>query len=126
MNLQPCGGCARHVRSDAPVCPFCGSARAISTPTARNLGRVSRAAVFAGALGACWSSSSPAPNETKREEIPDQASVDPAKEQELAKPPDDAKVANTATTGISIEGAITDSASGGPIVNAVIELRRGG
>lgn len=43
-------GCGRHIRSDEHVCPFCG---VIAAPTRRALGtRVSRAAIFAGAVAA--------------------------------------------------------------------------
>jgi hypothetical protein len=128
MNLEPCPVCVRHVRADASTCPFCGAARSITTPPIRSLGRVSRAAVFASALGGCWSNSSPTPTttETKHEEIADKASVDPVKDQELTKPPDVTDTAKSVVPGVLIEGTITDVSTGAPLVNVSIELRHGG
>lgn len=50
MNeLLPCGECRRHVAVSASACPFCGATREAGTPASARLGRLSRAAVFAGA-----------------------------------------------------------------------------
>jgi hypothetical protein len=50
-DLEPCPGCRRHVRVDEAACPFCGGAIAVSGGAPRTLGagRLTRAAVFAGA-----------------------------------------------------------------------------
>jgi hypothetical protein len=44
--LVPCSACARHVRSDASSCPFCGAARAASVRPVQRVPRVSRAVLF--------------------------------------------------------------------------------
>lgn len=49
MQLQPCAGCQRHVEITESACPFCGRGLAVQPPRSSTLGRVSRAAVFAGA-----------------------------------------------------------------------------
>ena len=48
-ELLPCGVCRRHVSAGESACPFCGASREASTPATARLGRLSRAAVFAGA-----------------------------------------------------------------------------
>jgi len=66
MRLRPCEQCRRHVTVSESRCPFCGDVLALDGPgLVVPLGRLSRAAVFAGATlaGACWTSSS-APRET--------------------------------------------------------------
>lgn len=45
--LLPCAACARHVRSEATACPFCGAARAASAETEAVFPRVPRAVWFA-------------------------------------------------------------------------------
>jgi len=52
--LAPCATCHRHVGLDAPTCPFCHAPPATLPPRTPTtiLGRVTRAAVFAGAVGA--------------------------------------------------------------------------
>lgn len=64
-ELRPCPECDRHVRNDETSCPFCSAA--IGEATARKLpiGRLTRAAVFAGALvgaSACGPAQTPAAN----------------------------------------------------------------
>ncbi len=71
--LVLCSSCARHVRSDADACPFCGAstyqkgcgAMSSGSPTAR-LGRAAIMTLGALALGAC--------NDSK---TPNQVTVDP-------------------------------------------------
>jgi hypothetical protein len=48
-ELSPCGECRRHVAVTDSACPFCGTAREVGAPSVKRLGRMSRAAVFAGA-----------------------------------------------------------------------------
>lgn len=51
-DLRPCSGCRRHVSIAERVCPFCAAplaAAAPRDPRHQVLGRLSRAAVFAGA-----------------------------------------------------------------------------
>lgn len=48
-DLRPCAGCRRHVSVTETACPFCGApCEAEPVPTLR-FGRISRAAMFAGA-----------------------------------------------------------------------------
>lgn len=58
--LERCDGCARHVRADEVVCPFCRREREATIAAPAAFARVSRAAVFAGAtaISGCWSGSS--------------------------------------------------------------------
>jgi hypothetical protein len=58
--LLPCASCRRHVDVREVACPFCGAARIASRPASlvAQLGRASRAAVFAGAA-ACWTNNPP-------------------------------------------------------------------
>jgi hypothetical protein len=50
MQLEPCAGCQRHVAITETACPFCGHSIAVQSPrSSSTLGRMSRAAVFAGA-----------------------------------------------------------------------------
>src|SRR5690606_7068696 len=62
MTLVPCVGCRRHVAQGASTCPFCGEALPADRevpPPRRAAGRLSRAAVFAGAtLAGCYTSAS--------------------------------------------------------------------
>jgi hypothetical protein len=48
-DLEPCPACRRHVRVDESACPFCGGALEASAPRSLAAGRLTRAAVFAGA-----------------------------------------------------------------------------
>jgi len=110
MSLQPCRGCARHVRGDETVCPFCAAPvhRAETRPL---LGRVSRAAVFAGALGGCWTSKAPA-----------QPSSTTTEQGDFAKPPDGSQPA--AAARVSIEGVVTDVNTGAPLAQVPVQLYR--
>ena len=50
MTLQPCAACHRHVDVTSPTCPFCGASVAPSHARGQGpFGRLSRAAIFAGA-----------------------------------------------------------------------------
>ena len=49
MQLKPCAACQRHVAVTETACPFCSEPLEVSPPRSSALGRVSRAAVFAGA-----------------------------------------------------------------------------
>ena len=51
-DLQPCSECHRHVRSSDATCPFCSTAITPAAPPRLPVGRITRAAVFAGALAA--------------------------------------------------------------------------
>ncbi len=47
MRLVACEGCARHVRTDEELCPFCGAGVIAPTQALRPLpGRLGRAAMF--------------------------------------------------------------------------------
>lgn len=64
--LSPCPGCHRHVRTDAPHCPFCSATLdATSLPVTPDAGgaRLTRAALFAFAtsVAACSTTRAPAP-----------------------------------------------------------------
>lgn len=48
-DLRPCSGCRRHVSIAERVCPFCAAPLAAVSPRDPLIGRLSRAAVFAGA-----------------------------------------------------------------------------
>ncbi len=48
-QLRPCGECHRHVRIDETTCPFCSASLASATARPLPNGRLTRAAVFAGA-----------------------------------------------------------------------------
>lgn len=57
MQLVPCAQCRRHVDTREAACPFCGASVIGGRASARTtLGRLSRAAVFAGAA-ACYTGS---------------------------------------------------------------------
>lgn len=49
-DLQPCPACRRHILSNVGECPFCGSTvRLEASPPLQRAGRLTRAAIFAGA-----------------------------------------------------------------------------
>lgn len=63
-DLRPCTECSRHIRVADPACPFCGAGNdAPFTPPRMPAGRLSRAAIFAGALatGAAACGTNPEP-----------------------------------------------------------------
>ena len=48
MTLEPCSGCARHVRDDEARCPFCGAAlRSRRAPRRGHVAHLPRAALLA-------------------------------------------------------------------------------
>lgn len=49
MQLTPCARCHRHVSITESTCPFCSEPREPTLPRSTTFGRMSRAAVFAGA-----------------------------------------------------------------------------
>src|SRR4051812_15055933 len=103
MHLLPCAHCRRHVDSRTATCPFC--AAPITRVVDRLMqagGRLSRAAVFAGAA-ACYTNPAPAQHITTPPPPPpgDAAIV---QQQQFAQPPDDATATATATG--SIEGTV--------------------
>jgi len=63
MELRPCPACRRHIATAATQCRFCGETLDTSAPNAvLASGRLSRAAVFAGALSsACSQPAAPRP-----------------------------------------------------------------
>lgn len=103
MTLQPCASCRRHIASDARCCPFCGDAviaLAVASPR-RTVGRLSRAAVFAGLAG-CWTGS--------------QSAVEPP-------PPPPGDTPTIPTQRSSFEGTVTELGSNVPLRYATVELR---
>lgn len=55
MTLRPCPTCARHVLAEASSCVFCGASLEVSSAlprTGARVARLSRALIFAGAIGA--------------------------------------------------------------------------
>lgn len=117
--LEPCAGCARHVLATETACPFCGAERSPTTPgpaASSVLGRLSRAAVFAGAatLGAACYTNPPPPN--YQQQPPPPPPYDPNQgngDQGYAQPPDGASM---------IFGTLTDG-SGVPLAGHTIELQ---
>ncbi len=64
-DLAPCPACRRHVRVDESACPFCASALPAVPPRVLTPGRLTRAAVFAGAIAgtaACGGKTKPVDN----------------------------------------------------------------
>jgi hypothetical protein len=85
MQLTPCAQCHRHVAITETTCPFCGEAREPTPPRPSTFGRMSRAAVFAGAAlatTACGKKAKqPGPNtstttQQQQEQTPPDASPD--------------------------------------------------
>lgn len=60
MTLRPCPSCQRHIQARDAACPFCATANAtrLQSSALATVGRMSRAAIFAG-LAACSSSTPP-------------------------------------------------------------------
>jgi len=91
-ELRPCEGCRRHVSIDESACPFCGTTREVDAASgAMKLGRLSRAAVFAGAAlasSACGGSKAKAdkPIDNTQEQT---ASADAGVVEQPPPPPDD-------------------------------------
>ena len=79
-HLVPCTACGRHVRADETCCPFCTSALPPAGP-APSIPRVrlTRAAVFAGALAVaattaagCGAATEPRNEDAGAEDAPDE------------------------------------------------------
>lgn len=107
MSLEPCAHCRRHVAAHERECPFCGAAHtAVVVRGAPLVGRLSRAAVFAG-LTACWSGN----DATQRQTPP--------------PPPSDAAVAEVtpADSSASLSGVVTEAGTQIPVANVTVELR---
>jgi hypothetical protein len=51
-QFWPCSGCSRHVKRGDPRCPFCGVESAPRPFAPAKASRLSRAAIFAGTVGA--------------------------------------------------------------------------
>jgi hypothetical protein len=63
-QFWPCPECSRHIKRGDAICPFCGATASVDIgPTRTVAGRLSRATLFAGAMGAAMASTdcSPAP-----------------------------------------------------------------
>lgn len=61
QDLRPCSSCRRHVAIDARTCPFCAAELAPAADRPWIVGRLSRAAAFAGITlaTACWRDTAP-------------------------------------------------------------------
>jgi hypothetical protein len=64
MELRACPGCRRHVAVDETSCPFCALALPPESPRVLSPGRLSRAAVFAGAALVTACGGKPKPTDT--------------------------------------------------------------
>jgi len=65
LDLRPCTACQRHVAITEAACPFCSASLVETEPRSMPLGRLSRAALFAGAAlatAACGGKAKPDPN----------------------------------------------------------------
>ncbi len=92
-QLLPCGECRRHVAVTDSACPFCGAAREVTAPTATRLGRMSRAAVFAGAALATSACGGKKPKTEAIDNQQTQSTADAGVEQ-TTRPPDETERAN--------------------------------
>lgn len=117
MTLRPCSECRRHITQDERTCPFCGAATVLTVARMPRLaGRLSRAAVFAGAtLAGCYTSAPasqgppppppPPPDDQQQQQVMVEPPPPPPDERAFAKPP--------AGAG-HIHGIVTDSSTGRP------------
>jgi hypothetical protein len=105
LELRPCPSCQRHVADEA-TCPFCEAALTPVPPRGSVHGRLSRAAVFAGAtlVGGCWTT---APATTPVETHGSGST--------------EASIGVTATTG-AIEGRVTELGTGATVVGIEVDL----
>ncbi|HEX5061195.1 MAG TPA: hypothetical protein VFV99_17635 [Kofleriaceae bacterium] len=89
-ELRPCTECRRHVAIDERACPFCNAELTVAAPSSTRLGRVSRAAVFAGAALATTACGGKKPKtDTNVQDHEQTASGDAGVEQPPPPPPDD-------------------------------------
>jgi carboxypeptidase family protein len=118
MDLIPCARCRRHVRADEPRCPFCALSRtpaAVSRPTL--VGRLGRAAVFAGVAGCA-----PTPPPQHVEPPHDMHETPPPPPPpDDTRPPDDGHFAQPPQGAAAIEGYITNAAHQ-PMANVRVTL----
>jgi len=86
-ELRPCSGCRRHVAVSETACPFCGATRELPTSGSLRLGRVSRAAVFAGAALATTACGGKKPKAENIDNTQQQASTDAGTTENTNTPP---------------------------------------
>ena len=133
MELVACARCNRHVRVSAARCPFCSAARQ-PTGIGRLVdlgGRLSRAAVFAGAA-ACYTNPPATQNPPPPPPPPDgdvQQQQPPPPGDGFAKPPDgDATTTTTTTTTTTapatgtISGVVRSGDTNAPLPNVRVNL----
>ena len=115
MQLRPCAQCRRHVDLTETACPFCHAALEPVAPRSVHVaGRLSRAAVFAGATltsaaltGACWTGSAP-PTTTPVDDTQTQGPVE-------ANP--------AAIPAGTIRGVVRNHATAAPVIGVRVMLR---
>lgn len=121
MDLVPCGVCRRHVDSRAASCPFC--ATPITRAVKRLLdagGRLSRAAVFAGAA-ACYTNPPPAQQINTPPPPPPPDNTVQQQGQHFAQPPDG--TTTNADQGGSIDGVVIEAATNRPMSSTTVTLQ---
>ncbi|HTL33981.1 MAG TPA: carboxypeptidase regulatory-like domain-containing protein [Kofleriaceae bacterium] len=121
MQLVACSGCNRHIRVSATRCPFCGDAASRTVSRLIDLGgKLSRAAVFAGAA-ACYTSSPSTTHVTNPPPPPpDDTPVETTSTATFAQPPPgDGQPAQG--TG-SIEGVARNGDTGAAIPNTGVTV----
>ena len=131
MTLVPCVGCRRHVALGASTCPFCGEALptdlAVPQPR-RAAGRLSRAAVFAGAtLAGCYTSAStpqpPPPDDHHEHEVVVQPPPPPVDAGPFSQPPPDASTTvQQPVASNELRGRVTVAPDGHPLVRHEVRL----
>jgi hypothetical protein len=91
MELRVCVECRRHVAVSETACPFCGTSGVSEAPASARLGRLSRAAVFAGAALATTACGGKKPKAENIENTQQQttSTADAAVEPTTVAPPDD-------------------------------------
>lgn len=131
MQLVPCSHCKRHVSVVEAACPFCAAPLGKATPrNAHLVGRIGRAAVFAGAtLVGCSTTPEPQkpppppPDEVVRQDPP----PPPPPPDPVDPVPADAGVtfAQPPTTTATIMGTVTQANSKSPIYGVQIYAKVG-
>ena len=86
-ELRPCVECRRHVAIHEAACPFCGAACELSSAAGSRLGRVSRAAVFAGAALAGTACGGNKPQQKAIDNTQTQATADAGTTENAPPPP---------------------------------------
>lgn len=115
MRIEPCEHCHRHVTVDAEACPFCGMQLAVRAPRVFIAGRLSRAAVIAGAAVAGCYTSTPAQQNPTQLHPADERVPDPP-----PPPPDDGAFAKPPVGTGSVRGVVVDGATKSPIQGVVV------